>query len=247
MSDWARLKLGRKSPTLRQRANTLPLGRYIKQPLPAAPASVDHAADAPIGLWGNDAYGNCTFAGLANADAISSKIEGRPCAMTRDAVIKAYLDFTDGQDVGAVETLVLAAARTLGFSLGGPSRTRLAAWVSVPVANTAARSSLIAIFGSLYLGVSLPITAQRQTTWTGPPDLRGDNQPGSWGGHCLIEAGYDDTHRKLVTWGAIQRCDEMWIRAYCDEAYVLLDEQRAEMVGVDWAALVADLQNVPSS
>lgn len=243
----AHVKLGRVAPSLEQQKRALHLVDYMKKPLPPAPASCDHITGAPIAMWANDRLGDCTIAGMANEDAIASKIEGRPCLCTEAAVVHTYFGLTGGEDTGLVEFDVLTQATRQGLQLGGPEPMKLAAWVKVPVHNTAARSSLIAIFGALYLGVALPAAAQNQQIWTGPPNLQGSHAPGSWGGHCLLEGGYDATHRYLVTWGAKKLCDELWLRAYCDEAYVLLDERRAEMAGVDWRALLADLKNVPTS
>lgn len=245
MASHALMKLGRTAPSLHQRAMAIPLGRHLKKPLPKSPAAVDHVTGAPIQVFGNDRYGNCTFAALGNFEAIASKIEHRESVADEEAIIKAYLDFTNGEDEGAVEIDVLNGYRDRGYHIGGKDVSKLAAWVSVPVSNTEARSSLVAIFGALYLGVALPTQAQVDDVWAGPPNLHGDYRPGSWGGHCLLEGGYDSMRRFLVTWGERKLAEETWIRAYCDEAYVLLDARRAEMIDVDWAALLSDLQNVP--
>lgn len=241
------MKLGRIAPSRAQRRRALPLARYTTAPLPPAPPSCDQISGSEIGMFGNDAYGCCTVAGMANADAIWARIEGRKSLCTTAGVLAQYDELTGGVDSGLVEIDVLQTASSAGLKLGAPEPTRLAAWVTVPVHDREARSSLIALFGALYLGVALPLTAQSQRVWDSTGSLRGDAAPNSWGGHCLLEAGYDETNRALVTWGAQQLCTEAWIGDYCDEAYVLLDADRASAIGVAWDALLADLAAVPTS
>lgn len=238
--------LGRIAPTAEQKRAVPRLNDYLTRPLPAAPPTCNNTEGAQIAMFGNDRYGCCTISALANYDAICSSREGVPLTVTDAEVIKAYLALTGGKDEGAAETHVLTHARSLGFDFGGPDPWKLATFLSVPLRNTSACKSLISIFNGLYLGASLPVAAQSQSVWKTPASLLGDNAPGSWGGHALLWGNYDETNEiELVTWGSLQRAEYGWLSAYCDEAYVLLDAQRAEMIGVDWDALLADLRSVP--
>jgi hypothetical protein len=233
------MKLGRVKPTAEQKARALPLHRYMTRRLPSAPAEVHNAEDAPISMWGNDQYGDCTFAALANFRAICAAKESERFPTRTQDVVDAYLAFTGGKDEGAVEHDVLALAQT-GVQLGGAEPWKLAAWCSVNLSDRETCRSLVALFWSLYLGVDLPLTAQEQEVWDIAYGKRA--QPGSWGGHALLWSGFQaDGTAELVTWGAVKLATPAWLATYCEEAYVLLDADRAAMAGVDWDALTADL------
>lgn len=199
-------------------------------------------------MWGNDRWGDCTLAACANFWAIASKLENATFGADTDKIVAAYLALTKGKDVGLVEHDVLNAAMR-GLHLGG-DLWRLAAWVEVDITDRETCRRLVADLGALYLGVDMPLTAQRQVgaLWQPPDDLtalEGDDAPGSWGGHALLWADYEENgDLGLVTWGAVQKATPAWLTAYCDEAYALLDEARAAAMGVDWDALVADLEEV---
>lgn len=241
MAAHAAMKLGRHRPTLEQRRKVIPLMQYLTQPLPPAPLHLPWC-NAPIGMFGNDRYGCCTIAGLGNTEAIDSHHEGRACEATEEGVVASYLKFTGGADDGAVETDVLGKAAAEGFELGGEEPWRLAVYASIPVRNIEAIKSCMAIFWSVYLGVSLPESAQAQDVWGEGPTDGLATAPGSWGGHALLAASYDEHGRfGLITWGEVKQATTAWLKAYCDEVYVLLDAKRAEAVGVDWGAIMIDI------
>lgn len=235
------MKLGRLKPTAEHKARALPLSRYVRSPLPPAPPSCCNSAGAPIDMFGNDRYGDCTFAALANYRAICSVKEGLAFPTTEADVTAAYLDFTHGKDDGAVEHDVLNLAK-IGVKLGGSDPWRLAAWVTVDIADRETCRFLVSEFWSLYLGVELPNVAKGQGLWDATSDLSEDRAPGSWGGHALLWSDYEENGDVgLVTWGQVKTATPAWLAAYCDEAYVLLDEDRATSINVDWDALVSDM------
>lgn len=240
---FAHLKLGRHAPSAAQKALAPKLTKYMRAPLPPPPLSCNNSDGALIAMWGNDRYGDCTFAALANFRAICAAKEKLPFPTVEGDVVKAYLAFTHGRDEGAVEHDVLNAA-SKGLALGGSEPWRLAAWVSVDINDRETCRRLVADLWGLYLGCAMPLAAQSQRLWDcDPRNLSGDAAPGSWGGHALWWADYEETGDSgLVTWGMVQKATPAWLSTYCDEAYALLDEDRAKMLGVDWDALVYDLQ-----
>ena len=248
MVDHSQMKLGRLAPTHAQRMMAPPIMDFLTKPLPVAPPTCDNTTGAPIGMWDNNKFGNCTFAALANYAAICSHKESTLSSfkITPAMVSKAYFEYTGGKDEGAVETLVLHRAMTAGFDFGYKDPYRIATFVSVPIANVAACKSLMALFNGLYLGVNLPLAAQNQKIWTAPKNMAGVNVPGSWGGHALLAGNYDLSDlMDLVTWGELQKVEQEWLFNYCTEAYVLLDEARAGIAGVDWEMLMTYLRSVP--
>ncbi len=243
-ADHTAMKLGRIRPSAEQKARAVCLATYLTKPLPPAPLELHHANGAPIAMWGNDRYGDCTFAGIANHKAILSKLYGLPCSVTADEVIAAYLAFTGGVDEGAIEQDVLNRGQRDGYALGDPTVDRILGWAKVDLHDVALCRSAIALFGSLYLGVELPTVAQRQQVWdTGAFGYHGgDYAPGSWGGHCLLQSGWDRHGMvDLVTWGEVKEATPRWISHYAEEGYVLLLDDIAQAHGVDVQALLADV------
>ena len=104
------------------------------------------------------------------------------------------------------------------------------------------------IFGGLYIGLQLPLSAQYQETWDWNGSLTGDDRPGSWGGHAVDVVRYGAAGLTVVTWGSLKAMTWSFWDRYCDEAYCILsrdflDGDRAPN-GFDLAALRADLELV---
>ncbi len=236
------MKLGRIRPTSKQRAEAPRLIDYMTKPLPAAPPTCNNTDGAAIGMWGNNRYGNCVFAALANQRAIDAARAGQSNPpTTEDAVIKAYLKYTNGVDDGANEGEVLNLALK-GIDLGGSEPWMLASWVSVNLHDRETCKSLVSLFRGIFLGVELPTAAQTQAIWeTG---VGRNFAPGSWGGHGALYSNYyaAETQRLgITTWGGEQLATLDWLDEYGDEGHVLLPAERAMEVGIDWAALCADM------
>ena len=49
----------------------------------------------------------------------------------------------------------------------------------------------IALFGGVYIGLALPLTAQNQDVWDVVPNGGANAEEGSWGGHCVYVPKYD--------------------------------------------------------
>ena len=238
--------LGRCAPSAAQRKMSVPLLDFVTAPLPKAPDSFDALTGAPLRMFGNDRFGDCVFAAMANFDAIRSQVERRETNCTEDAVISAYLKYNHGQDVGANEGEALREAQDLGFQLGPGDLWLLAnGAVTIPVTAIEARHSLIALIGAVYLGVELPNTARSQSVWDVTGSLRGDDAPGTWGGHALLQGRFNAPAGAagLATWGADQSCTEAWIQAYCDEVHVPLDAAAALSPFVDFEGLLGALRS----
>jgi hypothetical protein len=237
MANHAAMKLGRVRPTSKQRAKAPRLREFLKAPLPVAPEEFHGATGAAIGMFGNDTYGDCTIAGLANYRAIRAKLTGQPTPeTTTDAVVAQYFKLTGGPDSGLNEGDVLTAAKN-GLDLGG-SPWADAVWATMDY-DRASCKSLISVFGALYLGVELPTDAQNQDIWT--PTTGQGGAPGGWGGHCILWSGWskDDNDDDLVTWGEIKIATSNWVPEYADEVHVIVDADSAAIVGIDFERLVA--------
>lgn len=239
MADHSRMKLGKKPRRYDRR--TLRLARYLTPALPPPPPSVTNSQG--ITNWGmmlNDNLGDCTIAGVAHAIQVWTLSQGNE-ATVPDSTVLQYYEQWDGydpnnpdSDEGGVELDVLNDWRQQGFS-GHP----LLAFADPDPQDTLHVQQAIALFGGLYIGLSLPISAQTQDVWD--VDTSPNGQPGSWGGHCVFVPDYDSDSLTCITWGAPKKMTWGFWGTYCDEAHALLSPDWQPPAGFDMAALQTDL------
>jgi hypothetical protein len=204
---------------------TLRLAKYLdRTALPAAPASCSWShAVASYPMDGNDRYGDCTIAGVHHLIQTQRANDKQPALnITEGDVTKQYFALSGGQDTGLVELDVLNAWKTSGLLNGD----KIGAFAAVNMHDANEVRTAIYLFGGIYLGVELPIAWQRAKKWTLPRNLRGNNAPGSWGGHCVIGTDYDATGIKVVTWGMLMQVGWSALPPYFSEGYVV--------IGPDW-------------
>jgi hypothetical protein len=232
---------------VRADVRTLSLARYVDHlVLPAPPRSF--AETAKVGSWpmyANDRVGDCTIAAAGHMiEAWTAAVRGQAVVITEQAVLGAFehvkrIDPLTGEE-GAIELEVLQYWRKQGIG-----EHTIGAYARVSVHNQRLVETGAWLFGGLYIGVQLPLTAQEQDVWDWTGSLSGDAKPGSWGGHAVDVVAYDRQGLTIVTWGRLKQMTwEFWDR-YCDEAYVLLSEDFLAVGkapnGFDLAALKADL------
>lgn len=229
---------------------TLSLSRYVdRAALPAPPPQLDlmHAV-AAWPMYANDRIGDCTVAAAGHMiEAWTAAARGQAVEVSERAVLDAFdrvklVDPLTGEE-GAVELDVLKLWRRSG--IGGD---RIGAFARVSTADHELVRTAAYLFGGLYIGLQLPLTAQSQATWDWTGRLDGPAAPGSWGGHAVDVVGYDETGFTVVTWGTLQRMTRPFWDRYCDEGYCILSPDflagdRAPN-GFDLAALTRDLELV---
>ena len=243
------MRLGRRPPDPKAQARLLKLSNYMA--LPPAPPSADWLAKVSNpGVMLNDSLGDCTCAGYGHYIQVATANNGSQVTVPDSAVLACYegacgYDPSDpSTDQGGIETSVLNYMRNPGMA-----GHKLGAYVSVNIQDEEHVKSAIALFGGLYLGVALPLSAQSQDVWRVALSSGSSAAKGSWGGHCIFVAAYDDAGLTCITWGMVKRMSWDWFFAYCDEAYALLSDDwvngsAAAPSGFNLAALQADLQAV---
>jgi hypothetical protein len=238
-------KLGKLAPRVDVR--TLSLRRYVDlAALPSPPESLDltaHVADWP--MYANDRIGDCTIAAAGHMiEAWTAAARGTAVEVTESAVLTAFdrvkiVDPATGEE-GAVELDVLRDWRSHGVG-----HHRIGAFARVSVHDHQLLRTAAWLFGGLYIGLQLPISAQWQETWDWNGSLSGDDRPGSWGGHAVDVVRYGAAGLTVVTWGRLKEMTWSFWDRYTDEAYCILsrdflDGDQAPN-GFDLAALRADL------
>lgn len=232
---------------VRTDVRTLSLARYVDQlVLPSPPRTF--AETAKVGSWpmyANDRVGDCTTAAAGHMiEAWTAAVRGQAVVLTDEDVLDAFehvkrVDPLTGEE-GAIELEVLQYWRKHGIG-----EHRIGAFARVSVHSRRLVETGAWLFGGLYIGLQLPLTAQQQDVWDWTGSLAGDAKPGSWGGHAVDVVAYDGRGVTVVTWGRLKQMTwEFWDR-YCDEAYAILSEDflagGKAPNGFDLAALKADL------
>lgn len=248
MVDHSAMKLGRKA--IKTDSRTLALGRYLKPGLRPPPPAADWTKGIPS--WGamlNDKLGDCTIAGAAHAVQVWTANTGRMVTVPDDTIRRyyekwdGYVPGKPGTDTGGIELDVLNDWRKNGFD-GNP----LMAFADPKHANLVEVRQSIALFGGVYIGLSLPLTAQTQEVWDVVPGGSAKAKPNSWGGHCVFVPKYDRTGFTCITWGKLQTMTVAFWNKYCDEAHTLLNKDwlaaKGAPSGFDQAQLLTDLKAI---
>jgi hypothetical protein len=254
MRDVTQLRLGRKA--IKTDSRTLRLARYFTPELPAPPPHRNWTRGIKSwGMLGNDTLGDCTCAAVSHAVQVLTTNASTEAVVTEAETITAYENWCGynpadpSTDQGGVCLDVLNDWRQQGFA-----GHALTAFASALPANTQHIQQAINLFGGVYIGLGLPISAQAQTgnggTWAVvPQDAAGDSTAGSWGGHCVFVCSYDATGLLCITWGALQKMTWGFWNTYVDEAYALISPDWIASSGnapngFDLAALESDLVQI---
>ena len=235
MTDRSRYPLGKKPPRL---DGALALTTYADV-LPKPKPSVDNWAGVPATpMFQNDVKSNCTFAGAGHAEQEWSWW-GKPYRQPTDAQLDVGYELLSPNDDGCVMRDVLDYWRKTGIA-----GNKIAAFVKVNPLNTAHVKLAIDLFGGLYTGVALPLSAQTQnwcwTVKTGPSAVLG-----SWGGHCIWIPKYNSQRVFDITWGEELRMSWTFFRKYVDECWAIVDQSwlgadKVSPAGLNVAQLLAD-------
>jgi len=248
MADHSRMKLGRKA--IKTDTRTLMLSKYLTPKLPAPPPKADWTKG--VTQWGmmlNDTLGDCTIAGAAHAVQVWSAETGT-MATVPDSIVQSYYEKWDGYvpgdpstDRGGVELDVLADWRKHGLN-----GHKLLAFAGASMKNLVEIRQAIALFGGVYIGLALPITAQNQDVWDVVKNGGAHAEKGSWGGHCVFVPKYDAKSLTCITWGQPKTMTLAFWKKYCDEAYALLGknwlDSKGSPGGFNKKQLEADLAGI---
>jgi hypothetical protein len=215
--------------------------------LPTPPSALTYKDKVhPWPMFGNDKLGDCTIAAAGHIIQLDAKLEGKTAHPAETTIERVYAHLSPN-DQGCVMLDVLNYWRKSG--IGGH---HLHAFAALDLKSTDHIKLSVMMFGGVYLGVGLPLTAQAQTgpglVWDVPAGgLHGDGAPNTWGGHAINAVGYDSDGVDVVTWGQLQRVSWAFLRAYGDEAYAPLTQdwmKAPRASGIDFAALEAALGQI---
>jgi len=142
-----------------------------------------------------------------------------------------------------------------GVPMPDGSINRISTYASVDHVSTAWIKTAIWKFGSVFIGLRLPLGAQDATfVFDVDPgtDLTIEQwRPGGWGEHLMLLVGYEQTALgpmfDAVTWGEQDRLTERFVLTYADEAYAVLDRdfmdaRDVDPAGINWASLQTSMK-----
>ncbi len=175
---------------------------------------------------GNLEVGDCTCAGAGHliqmwtANQGSEKILPDADILALYSKLSGYVPGNPATDVGLYLPDVLKFWQNTGID-----GHRIGAYVQVNPANKLHLALACYLFGGVYCGVALPLSAQNQEKWqVTDPSLTGNAAPGSWGGHCVPMGAFDPLGGIFVTWGEEQYAYADFIAAYFDEAWAIISQ-----------------------
>ncbi len=199
----------------------------------------------------NDRIGDCTCAAIGHTIQVWTSLASTETVLSDSTIVSLYSKVSgyvpgdDNTDSGAVASEVLLywyKNPVDGHTLNG--------FASIRPGNRTSIRDAIYLFGSCYLGVQLPLTAQHGN-WILPSNqpLTGNWARGSWGGHAIPACDYDTETVTVISWGKLVKVGWSWLDAYCDEAYAMLSRDWLlasgnSPPGFDWAALQEDMNSL---
>jgi hypothetical protein len=238
------MKYGRKpahDPATHPRLRLGPALRW--DTMPVIPATIDELSAVPDWpMYLNDQIGDCTIAAAGHMlEAWARYGHGQAVKVTDADVLKAYeavsgyVPGNPSTDQGAVMQDVLDYWRKTG--IGGH---RILAFAEVDVHNPSQVAAALYLFGHVYVGLSVPASAEDQFNAGQPWDVVSDDG-GILGGHA-VDLGARPL--EVVTWGSRQAMTEAFWDRYVEEAWVVADQDWITATGgsppgLDVAALNA--------
>jgi hypothetical protein len=175
-------------------------------------------------MLANDRLGDCTCASAGHlimnwtADNQDLYVPSDSEIIEAYAAVSGYNPVTGTGDDGAVEIDVLNYWRNTGIA-----GHKIGAYASVDPKIQAHVQASIYLFGGIYLGFSLPLSANGQSEWAvTDPTLAGNAAPGSWGGHAVPAVAYDDQGLTVITWGQTMKVTWAFFADYCEEGYAII-------------------------
>lgn len=245
------MKLGKLVP--KHDARTLQFDKYLQTAaLPKIPASKDWSGKVPQWLMlANDRLGDCTCAAAGHmimdwsSNASTEIIPTDADVITAYSAVSGYDPSTGENDNGAVELDVLNYWRKTGIA-----SHKIFAYAALQPRNHSHIKAAVYLFGGVYIGLALPLSAQNQDIWDIPAGgFAGNGRPGSWGGHAVNICAFDANYVTVVTWGALKKVTWKFLDHYMDEAYSVLSQDFIDSKGIapnaiDWSALQSDLKSI---
>ena len=229
-------KLGKKKAAIPDKRN-LKLADYLKPgfiPTPSFPAPQAEvswvtklAAAENLPMYGNDVLGDCVEAMGGHQIQQWSFYAGKSTQVNDSDVIKAYSGaggYVPGDpstDNGTDMATFMKYWQKVG--IGGH---KIIAYMDVDWTNHDEVQIALQLFGSLSVGIQLPVFVQGRNDWIVPDGgiYSDQGQPGSWGGHGIPIVASSPITKTCITWGMMLKMSNNFFLDYVDECRVALSQ-----------------------
>ncbi len=235
-------KLGKAAPRLDRR--TFKLAKYLPAIIPPPPPEVSWVTKVPkFPMYLNDELGDCVAAAAGHMiNQWTYYATGAEQMPSDGAILKAYEDvggYIPGDPATDNGTSMLDMLNY--WRQTGVAGHKILAFVTVDPTRHDEIFSAIQLFGSLYTGIQLPISAQGEAAWTVPNGgAFGDGSPGSWGGHAIPIMGASPKSYTCITWGQRLKMSHTFFSDYVDECYAVLSIDWLNKTGISPSLLNLD-------
>lgn len=225
------------------------LADFLDHPLVNVPSVIDyHSKVRNWPMYLNDQLGDCTCAGIGHMIQAFTAYASKEVDVPESAVLSLYerFGYTPGDpstDQGANEQDVLQSMHDEGLA-----GHKYSAFAQVDVNNMEHVLAALYLFGTLYLGIACPASAQQQfengEKWTYVPGSPIE------GGHAITLQGKDeDGTLQIVTWGALQPMDQSFWDNYIEEAWVVItpdwmEANKETPTGLDLQGLMNEFRSL---
>lgn len=221
---------------------------------PNVPRSVQWGKDIEFGMFVNDRKPDCSIASLGHAEQVHSTRAGKPEKPTDAEIMKFFhetgVDQGLSDDDGRYMEAVLKYYAKVGFPEHDGGREKILGYAAVNFHDLAEVHVACDLFGGVYFGAALPLTASDQLNagkgWTCQMGV--NDTPGSWGGHAMYMTASLAHDYRAITWAKRQPISFCWWTKYVDEAYAIVSEDWVQNTvapsGVDKVGLLAMLHNL---
>ncbi len=239
----------------RPRTTDFKLAKYLApDKLPAVPDSFGYDSFIPTTAWGtlgNDAYGDCVWAGAAHEHMLLTGGNHRtPAAFDSLAVLGDYSAATGfdphdpSTDNGTDMHDAMRYRQRVGVRDAHGQRHKVGAYLALEPGDVAQLFQALYLFETIGVGIAVPESAENQfylgQRWTvvpGSPLL---------GGHYVCATGRSSVATiRFVTWGTRTAMSTHFYEVYSDEAYAYVSPDTLNgarsLRGLDIDQLNADL------
>jgi hypothetical protein len=244
-------KLGRLAPHSRETHPRLMLEDYADfSKLPKTPSLVDRASKVTSWpMYLNDSLGDCTCAAVGHAIQGFTAYASSEVTIPQNAVlglyeaVGGYVPGDPSTDQGCNEQDILEY-----WSKTGVAGHKISAFAEIAdCTNVAKLRQALYLFGTVYLGINCPASAQEQFSkgepWT---YVRGSEIEG---GHAIVLQEAKGSDMSIVTWGALQGMQPSFAEHYIEEAWVIITpdwiaKNGNDVDGFNLASLQADFASL---
>lgn len=234
--QFGRIKLGRRRSDPQAIARVPKYKAYRIPEKIAVPPEVSWVTKVPSWpMFLNDQLGDCVIAAMLHMIQQWNFYAGRSVTLSdQDALsgyeaIGGYVPGDPTTDNGCDMLTALEYWRKTGIA-----GHKILGYIALDPTNLSEIFEAIYLFGNAFAGLALPISCQRQTAWTvadGGPNGSPNNQPDSWGGHCVPYMAASPESITFISWAQRLKQSHNFNVDYCDELYAVLSAEWIEANG----------------